>query len=99
MACEEMFSVNLARRLEKLPTRALEISTKSRLAFLETEVKLISNRLHTPTYTNLAMHYTSVCTKASKIGLIDFYLNRALTICSNYVEFKDEISKTINILR
>ena len=67
----------------------LERSTDSRLPFLDTEVKLISNRLYTsvyrkPTGTNVVMQYTSVCPKAWKIGLIEFYLNRALSLCRNY---------------
>ena len=80
----------------------LERSTDSRLPFLDTEMKLISNNLHTsvhrkPTDTNLVIQYTSVCPKVCKFGLIDFYLNRALNVCTNYVDFKEELSKITTI--
>ena len=46
----------------------LERSANGNLTFLDTEVKLISNRLHTnvyrkPTDTNLLKQYTSACPK------------------------------------
>ena len=33
-----------------------------------------------------------------KIKLINFYLNRALNICSNFTAFKDELTKIKNLL-
>merc|ERR1712015_328487 len=63
----------------------LEKSANGKLPFLDTEVKLVSNTLHTkvyrkPTDTSLLMQYTSVCPKAWKLGLLDCYLNRAYNL-------------------
>ena len=81
----------------------LERSNNNKLPFLDTEVKQLSNRLQTsvyrkPTDTNLIMQYTSICPKTWKLGLIDFYLNRALNISSNFVVFKEELTKITNLL-
>ena len=81
----------------------LEKSANGKLPFLDTEVKLISNTLHTkvyrkPTDTNLLMQYTSVCPKAWKLGLLDCYLNRAYNLSTNFNDFKEELSKITNIL-
>ena len=51
-----------------------------------------------PTDTGLIMQYTSICPKSWKLGLINFYLNRALNICSNFTAFKDELTKIENLL-
>ena len=50
------------------------------------------------TDTGLIMQYTSICPKSWKIGLINFYLNIALNICSYFTAFKDELTKIINLL-
>ena len=81
----------------------LERSVDGKLPFLDTEVKQISNQLHTnvyrkPTDTGLIMQYTSICPKSWKHGLINFYLNRALNICSSFTAFKDELTKIKNLL-
>ena len=81
----------------------LERSVDEKLPFLDTEVKQVSNQLHTnvyrkPTDTGLIMQYTSICPKSWKLGLINFYLNRALNICSNFTAFKDELTKIKNLL-
>ena len=39
------------------------------------------------------MQYTSVCPKAWETGFVDFYLNRALNLCTNYVDFEEELSQ------
>ena len=39
------------------------------------------------------MKYTSICSKSRKLGLINFYLNRALNILSNFTALKDELTK------
>ena len=44
------------------------------------------------------MQYTSICPKSWKLDLINFYLNRALNICSNFTAFKDELTKIKNLL-
>ena len=44
------------------------------------------------------MQYTSFCPKSWKLSLINFYLNRALNICSNFTAFKDELTKIKNLL-
>ena len=44
------------------------------------------------------MQYTSVCPKAWKLGLLDCYLNRALNLCTNFVDFKEELLKITKIL-
>ena len=61
----------------------LERSVDRKLSFLDTEVKQISNQLHTNVYrkatgTGLIMHYNSICPKSSKLGLINFYLAKRL---------------------
>jgi len=81
----------------------LERPVDGKLPFLDTEVKQISNQLHTNVYrkatdTGLIMQYTSICPKSWKLGLINFYLNRALNICSNFTAFKDELTKIKNLL-
>ena len=43
------------------------------------------------TDTGLIMQYTSICPKSWKLGLINFYLNRALNICSNFIDFTKEL--------
>ena len=73
----------------------LERSTEGRLPFLDTEVKLILNRLHTNIYrkmtdTNLVILYTIDCPKTYKLGLINSLLNKTLNLCTNYVDFKEE---------
>ena len=75
-------------------TFTLEKPANIKLPFLDTKVKIISNKLHTniyrkPTDTNLLMQYTSVCSKAWKLGLLDCYLNRALSLCTSFVDFKE----------
>ena len=82
---------------------SLERPIDRKLPFLDTEVKQISNQLHTNVYrkatdTGLIMQYTSICPKSWKLGLINFYLNRALNICSNFTAFKDELTKIKNLL-
>ncbi len=81
----------------------LERSVDGKLPFLDTEVKQVSNQLHTnvyrkPTDTELIIQYTSVCPKSWKLSLINFYLNRALNICSNFTAFKEELAKIKNLL-
>ena len=81
----------------------LERPVDGKLPFLDTEVKQISNQLHTNVYrkatdTGLIMQYTSICPKSWKLGWINFYLNRALNICSNFTAFKDELTKIKNLL-
>ena len=44
------------------------------------------------------MQYTSTCPKAWKLGLINFYLNRALNISSNILTFEEELFKIKNLL-
>ena len=44
------------------------------------------------------MQYTSIFPKTLKFGLIDFYLNRALNVSSNFLAFKEELSKITNLL-
>ena len=44
-----------------------------------------------PTDTNLTMQYTSTCPKAWKLGVIRFYLNRALNISFNILTFEEEL--------
>ena len=44
------------------------------------------------------MQYTSICPKSWKLGLINFYLNRALNIFSNFTAFKDKLTKIRNSL-
>ena len=61
----------------------LEGSVDGKLLFLDTEVKHVSNQLHTIVYrkatdTGPIMQYTSICSKYWKLGLINFYINRAL---------------------
>ena len=73
----------------------LERSTDNRLPSLDTVLKLMSNRLHTsvfrkPTDINLVIQYTSICPKAWKIDLLKFFLNSALNLYTNYVNFKEE---------
>ena len=56
-----------------------------KLLFLDTEVKQISNQLHTNVYrkatdTGLIMQYSSSCPKSWKLVLINFYLNRVLNL-------------------
>merc|ERR1712240_724616 len=81
----------------------IERPVDGKLPFFNTEVKQISNKLHTNVYrkatdTGLIMQYTSICPKSWKLGLINFYLNRALNICSNFTSFKDELTKIKNLL-
>ena len=63
----------------------LERPVDGKLLFLDTEVKHVSNQLHTIVYrkatdTGPIMQYTSICSKYWKLGLINFYINRALNI-------------------
>ena len=44
------------------------------------------------------MQHTSTCPKAWKLGLISFYLNRALNISSNILTFEEELFKIKNLL-
>ena len=43
------------------------------------------------------MQYTSTCPKAFKLGLINFYLNRALKVSSNFLTFKGELFRIKNL--
>ena len=75
----------------------------NKLPLLDTEIKKIKNQLQTsvyrkPTDTILIVQYTSTCPKAWKLGLINFYLNRALNISFNFVTFKEELFNIKNIL-
>ena len=81
----------------------LERPNDNKLPLLDTEIKKIKNQLQTsvyrkPTDTNLIMQYTSTCPKAWKLGLINFHLNRALKISSNFLTFKEELFKIKNLL-
>ena len=49
-------------------------------------------------YNNLIIQYTSTCPKSWKLGLINFYLNRALNISSNILTFEEELFKIKNLL-
>ena len=67
------------------------------------QIKKIKNQLQTsvyrkPTDTNLIIQYTSTCPKSWKLGLINFYLNRALNISSNILTFEEELFKIKNLL-
>ena len=81
----------------------LERPNNDKLPFLDTEIKKIKNQLQTsvyrkPTDTNLIIQYTSTCPKSWKLGLINFYLNRALNISSNILTFEEELFKIKNLL-
>ena len=70
----------------------LEKSVDSKLPFLDTEVKQVSNQLHTnvyrkPTNTGLLVQCIGIFAKYWKHSLIIFYLDRALNICSNFTNF------------
>ena len=80
----------------------LERFVNKKLPFLYTELNQVSNQLHTNKYrkatdTGLIMQYFSICPKSCKLGLINFYLNRALYICSNFSAFKEELTKIKNL--
>ena len=64
----------------------------------KTFVIIVANVYRKATYTGLIMQYTSICPKSWKLGLINFYLNRALNIRSNSTAFKDELTKIKNLL-
>ena len=79
----------------------LERSVDGKLSFLDTEVKQVSNQLHTNVYrkaldTDQIIQYPSICPKSWELGLINFYLIRALNICSNFTAFKEELTKIKN---
>ena len=58
----------------------IERSVERKLPFLNTELKQVLNRLHTNVYRKpfCGLTHTSICQKLWKLGLIKFYLNRAL---------------------
>ena len=81
----------------------LERPNDNNLTFFDTEIKKIKYQLQTSVYrkstdTNLFMQYVSTCIKAWKLGLMNFYLNRALKIISNFLTSKEELFKIKNLL-
>ena len=81
----------------------LERSVDEKLPFLDTGAKQVSNQLHTNVYrkttgTGLVLQYTSICLKPWKLGMINFYLYRALNICSNFTAFKEELTNIKHLL-
>ena len=42
------------------------------------------------------MQYTSVFPKAQTLSMFDCYLNKALNLCTRFVDFKEEVLKLQN---
>ena len=76
----------------------------STLAFLDTNISIVNADFESWVYrketnTNVILNESAVCPIQWKSGLVNCFLNRAWTICSNYKRFHEEVSNLGNIFK
>ena len=76
----------------------------STLAFLDTNISIVNADFESWVYrketnTNVILNESAICPIQWKSGLVNCFLNRAWTICSNYKRFHEEVSNLGNIFK